>query len=90
MTTKTITLGPADFFHARPAAQISAAARPFGSVIMVASGTAVADAKDALSLMRLGHPDGTPVDLLADGPDELEALEAVLHVIQKEFSATCA
>ncbi len=86
MTTKTLLLNTTDFFHARPSARIAAAAKPFVSIIMVAMGTAAADAKDPLSLMRLGHPNGIPVDLLADGPDEQDALEAVLDVMEKEFT----
>lgn len=86
MTSKTITLASADYFHARPAAQIAAAAKPFKSVVMVTLGTGVADAKDALSLMRLGHPGGTPVELFADGPDEQEALKAVLEAVGKAFT----
>lgn len=90
MITGTITLGPDDFFHARPAASIAETANTYESVIMVMLGTAIADAKDPLSLMRLGHPGGASVDILADGPDEQKALAAVTDVIQKEFSlASC-
>lgn len=86
MTSKTITLASTDYFHARPAAQIAAAARPFRSVVMVTLGTSIADAKDALSLMRLGHPGGEPVEFLADGPDEQAALKAVLESAEKAFT----
>lgn len=86
MISKTIALHADDFFHARPAANIAAAAKPFVSVIMIVQGTSVADSKDSLSLMRLGHPDGASIDLMADGPDEQAALEAVSNAIQNEFS----
>ncbi len=86
MISKTIALHADDFFHARPAAKIAAAAKPFVSVIMIVQGTSVADSKDSLSLMRLGHPDGASIDLMADGPDEQAALEAVSNAIQNEFS----
>ena len=45
-----------------------------------------ADAKDPLSLMRLSHPKGSAVDILADGTDEQKALDAVVEEIRKEFS----
>lgn len=86
MTTKTIVLGPEDFFHARPAALTASAAKPFQSIIMVALGPEIADAKDAFSLMRLSHPKGAAVDLLADGPDEQAALEAVAKAVRKAFA----
>lgn len=75
-----------DFFHARPSAHIAEEAKAFGSVIMIALGTSIADAKDPVSLMKLGHPKGTPVDLMADGFDEQAALEAVYKAMQKEFT----
>ena len=53
---------------------------------MVMLGTEIADAKDALSLMRLSHPKGSSVDILADGPDESSALEEIVETVQQEFS----
>ena len=86
MLTKTMTLAPEDFFHARPASRIAAAAKPFQSMVMVCLGTELADAKNAFALMRLSHPRGGPFDLLADGPDESEALETVTRAVQEAFS----
>ncbi len=85
MTTRTITLNPGAFFHARPAARIAESAKRFDSVIMMALGTEIADARNPLSLMRLSHPDDSPVELIADGPDEEAALDEVLRVIKKEL-----
>lgn len=85
MVTETITLHEKDFFHARPAAGIASAAKPFDSVMMLMSGTEIADPKDVLSLMRLSHPHGCPVELLADGPDEQAALAAVAAAIREAF-----
>lgn len=82
MIQKTITLDPKAFFHARPAAKISSMVKDFDSVIMVMVGTEIADAKNPVSLMRLGHPNGSPIDLIADGPDEEAALAAILEEIQ--------
>ena len=87
MLTKTLTLDRKDFFHARPASQIAAAAKPFQSMVMVCLGTELADAKNAFALMRLSHPRGGPFDLLADGPDEDEALAAVERALRDAFSA---
>ena len=85
MTSRTITLGSNDFFHARPAACIARAAMPFDSVVMVVLGTELANAKDALALMRLPHPQGAAIEFMADGADEEDALGAVLAVVQKDF-----
>ncbi len=85
MTTKTMTLSPSDFLHARPAARIAAAAKPFQSMVMIAVGVSLADAKDAFALMRLPHPSGQPFDVFADGPDEAEALAAVAAAVETVF-----
>ena len=52
---------------------------------MVMLGTEIADAKDPLSLMRLSHPKGAAVDIMADGPDETAALEDISETIQNAF-----
>ncbi len=85
MTAIKLTLREDDFFHARPAAVTAAAAKRFDSVVMVALGTELADGKDALSLMRLSHPRGRDVELIADGPGEAAALEAVAAAIRQCF-----
>ena len=38
--------------------------------------------------MRLSHPKGSAVDILADGTDEQKALDAVVEIIGKEFPST--
>ena len=88
MISKSVTLSSNDFFHARPAAKIADAAKSYESVIMVMLGTEIADAKNAFSLMRLSHPKGSAVDILADGTDEQKALDAVVEIIGKEFPST--
>ncbi len=85
MLTKTITVKATDFFHARPAAQVAAAAKGFESVVLVMLGSETADAKNPLALMRLSHPQGKAFDLLADGPDEKEALHGVAFAIERAF-----
>lgn len=86
MRTKTLTLAPKDFFHARPASRISAEAKRWQSMVMLCLGTEIADAKNAVAMMRLSHPRGGPVDLIADGPDEAEALEAVTAAVERAFA----
>ncbi len=81
----TIALEKTGFFHARPAAVVSAAAKCYESVIMVSVNTQIADAKNPLALMRLSCTAGAPLELLADGPDEQDALNAVAAAIDEAF-----
>jgi len=77
----TIALEQQVLLHARPAAIIAAVAKEYESVVLVSAGTQIADAKDPLSLMRLGCKQG--IELLADGSDEQAALDAVAAVMRK-------
>lgn len=85
MTAKTIVLPPEAFFHARPAAQIATAAQKFQSIMMISLGVEIADVKNSFSLMRLSRPNGQPIDLLADGPDEQEAITEIESTIRRIF-----
>ena len=86
MIQKTITFDSKSFFHARPSAQVARIARSFESVVMLMVGTEIADAKNPMALMRLGHPNGSPVDLVIDGKDEEAALASVLETLRNEFT----
>lgn len=85
MITKTFVLPPQDFFHARPAARVAAAAKPFQSVILIMIGPNLADAHDPIAMMRLPFPNGAPIDLVADGPDEQQAVDAVWEELCRVF-----
>lgn len=78
----TLALPQRGFLHARPASIVAAAAREYESVVMMSAGTGIANAKDALSLMRLGCPEDTSYELLADGPDERDAIDAVAAAVR--------
>jgi len=67
MLTKMIWLSEKVGFHARPAGQVAAAARKYRSMITLQSDEWMADAKSALSVMRLGFPPGGRVEIISDG-----------------------
>ncbi len=82
MLTKMIWLSEKVGFHARPAGQVAAAARKYRSMITLQSDEWMADAKSALSVMRLGFPPGGRVEIITDGADEAEALEALEQIVR--------
>lgn len=84
----TVTLHDTSLLHARPASIIAVTAKGYESVVMLSADTQIADAKNPLSLMRLHYPLGTPLELLADGPDEAAALEAVADAIHTALGGT--
>ncbi len=71
--------------HARAAAKLVHTAGRFGcDVTLVKEGEAV-DAKSILGLMALGAAQGTPISIVCDGADEVEAMEAVSELIENRF-----
>ena len=81
MLTKTIQLSERVGFHACPAGQVADVARKYRSMVMLQTDERMADAKRPLSVMRLGFPPGGRVEIISDGEDEAEALEALEKII---------
>ena len=71
--------------HARAAARFVHVASGFSSSIRVMHDEAEADGKSILSLMILGAARGKTLDISADGPDEAEALQALLALVDCAF-----
>ena len=63
--------------HARPATFFIQKANEFKSAIWVEKDERKVNAKSLLGVLSLGIVKGTPIKLIADGPDEKEAVEAL-------------
>ena len=73
--------------HARAAAQLVRLAGQFKSELTIRrddTGVA-ANAQSILSVLHLAAPMGTPVTLTADGPDEQQAVAAIVGLIRSGF-----
>ena len=68
--------------HARPATFFIQKANEFKSSIWVEKEERKVNAKSLLGVLSLG----TPIKLIADGPDEKEAVEALYKMISSDFS----
>ena len=64
--------------HARPATFFIQKANEFKSSVWVA--------KSLLGVLSLGIVKGTTINLIADGPDEEEAVNALVELINSDFS----
>ena len=87
MIMRTIRLQDAIFFHARPAACIASEAKKYESMILFTVDGQMADAKKALSVMRLGDPKDRMVEIITDGSDEAEAMQAMEHALESVVPA---
>jgi phosphocarrier protein HPr len=79
MASVQVTLPVA--LHARPAAQVVAAAGKYQAQIKIGHGGRLVDAKSLLGLLSLGAPAGTTVTVQAEGPDADAAVKGVAGVL---------
>lgn len=72
--------------HARPATFFIQKANEFKSSLWVEKDTRRVNAKSLLGVLSLGIVKGTSINLIGDGPDEKEAVEALVELIATNFS----
>ena len=72
--------------HARPATFFIQKANEFKSSIWVEKDERRVNAKSLLGVLSLGIVKGTSINPIADGPDEKEAVEALIELISSNFS----
>lgn len=71
--------------HARASMKLMNAASRFQSDLFIHHNGRKSDAKDIMTLMALAITVGTEIEIEADGPDEKDALKAVIHLINDRF-----
>lgn len=71
--------------HARAAAKLVETASDFQSRIELVKGDRQVDAKSIMPVMMLAASQGTQLDLVADGPDEQQAIAALEALINNYF-----
>ena len=86
MYTREITVKNEVGLHARPATYFIQKANEFKSSIWVEKDERRVNAKSLLGVLSLGIVKGTSINLIADGPDEKEAVEALIELISSNFA----
>lgn len=71
--------------HARPAAQFTQIAAKYQSKITLQKEAKVIDAKSIIKVLSLGIKQGTVIKINAEGPDEKEAIDALVKLIESNF-----
>jgi phosphocarrier protein len=74
--------------HVRPASELAKLAQRFSSRVRLIAGGETVDARSVMGLMTLGLPQGSAVEVTAEGEDEAAALEAVCDLINRGFDET--
>ncbi|HLG93269.1 MAG TPA: HPr family phosphocarrier protein [candidate division Zixibacteria bacterium] len=85
MVKKQITVVNRLGLHARPAAQIVQKASQFKSEIKLSKDGLEVNAKSIMGVMMLAAEMGSSVFIIAEGPDEEAAAEAIAGVFASKF-----
>lgn len=85
MYMKEATVNNQVGLHARPATFFIQKANEFKSSIWVEKDERRVNAKSLLGVLSLGIVKGTTINLIADGVDEKEAVDALVELISGNF-----
>ena len=86
MFVKEVTVENQVGLHARPATFFIQKANEYKSSIWVEKEERRVNAKSLLGILSLGITKGTTINLIADGPDEEEAVSALVELITSNFT----
>jgi len=88
MYSKTVKVRNASGLHARPASQFVAKAKTFTSKVSVKNldkGNEAPNAKSIILLMSLAVACDNEIEISADGPDEIEAVDTLVELVESGF-----
>ena len=86
MKSCTVIIQNSEGLHARPATFFIQKANEFKSSIWVEKDERRVNAKSLLGVLSLGIVKGTSIILIGDGPDEEAAINALMELINSDFS----
>ena len=86
MYSRDVTVNNQVGLHARPATFFIQKANTFESSVWVEKEERKVNAKSLLGVLSLGIVQGTSITILANGPDEKEAVDGLIELIESNFS----
>jgi phosphocarrier protein HPr len=81
MVKNQITISNPTGLHTRPGKRVVAEAKKFESNITVTNGEKEANLKSLIKLLKLGISQNHQIEIICDGPDEVEALKHITDYI---------
>ena len=85
MTEQTLTIPNRAGIHARPAAVIVQAIKNYKASIYFEKGKDRINAKSIMGILTLASVYGAEIKIIADGEDEKEAIETIVHLFETKF-----
>ena len=86
MTEATMTIENKTGIHARPASIFVQTASKFKSKVQIKAKGKTVDAKSILMIMSMGLVKGTEITIIADGPDEADAVKTLQELVESKFN----
>lgn len=86
MVVKSVTINNQVGLHARPATFFIQKANEFRCSIWVEKDDRKVNGKSLLGLLSLGIVCGTTINIIADGVDEQQAVEALAELVDSKFA----
>ena len=85
MVERIVTIRNRAGMHARPAALLVKTASEFESRIYIEKDSERVNGKSIMGVITLGATYNTPLKIVADGPDEALALDAIEKLFENRF-----
>ncbi len=85
MVERIVTIRNRAGMHARPAALLVKTASSFSSQIFIEKDSERVNGKSIMGVITLGATYNTPLKVIADGPDEVQALDAIERLFEAHF-----
>ncbi len=85
MVERIVTIRNRAGMHARPAALLVKTASEFESRIYIEKDSERVTGKSIMGVITLGATYNTPLKIIADGPDETQALDAIEKLFESRF-----
>lgn len=86
MISRSVTISNTQGLHARPATFFIQKANSYKCSIWVEKEDCRVNAKSLLGVLSLGIVKGTTISIMADGADEAAAVDALVALIESEFT----
>jgi phosphocarrier protein HPr len=83
--TRTITVENTQGLHMRPVMRFVDTASRFRSTVRVRKGNFQVDGKNPMEMILLEATKGTQLEILAEGPDSADALQALTELVKNGF-----
>ena len=85
MVERMVTIKNRAGLHARPAALLVKTASSFTSQVYIEKDSERVNGKSIMGVITLGATFNTPLKIIANGPDEAEAVEALARLFENRF-----